>query len=394
MRARLKKSPGKAYLAAGQADPALQTAFERQVLRGLAAEWENARWLVPAEFRESVRRPLFGIREMPNKLGSWHAARREIALSQELVSRHRWDDVKAVLLHEMAHQVAHEGLRATAETDHGAAFQRACGWLRADPAAAANYRPLSERLRQGDPLDTRDRIVVKVRKLMALAESSNANEATAAMRKAYELIARHNLELIQKGAAQTYVSIFIGTPCLRHFREAYHLALLLQDFYFVQGVWIQAWVLDKGKMGRVLEISGTRKNVQIAEYVHGAVSRYIDSAWTDYRRQKGLNRYRKTDFAVGIIEGFKSTLHMAAQCIRTNLPSDLPVATADPALKGYVDRRYRRVRAFSRQGPGHDPRVFADGTETGKKLVIAKGITQKGCAGDLRLEFKPTAGEN
>ena len=102
-------------------------------------------------------------------------------------------------------------------------------------------------------------MVVRIHKLMALAESSNANEAHAAMRKAHELIARHNVNLIAQGVVQEYQSIFLGTPRLRHFRESYHLAHLLQDFYFVQCMWIQAWVLANGKMGRVLEISGSRK---------------------------------------------------------------------------------------------------------------------------------------
>jgi hypothetical protein len=51
-------------------------------------------------------------------------------------------------------------------------------------------------------------------------------------------------------------------------------------------MWIQAWVLEKARMGRVLEISGTRKNVRIAEYIHTAICRYIDGAWADYRRNK------------------------------------------------------------------------------------------------------------
>ncbi|GAB6909443.1 hypothetical protein JCM12296A_52870 [Desulfosarcina cetonica] len=362
-------------------------AFERQVLQGLRAEWENACWLLPADLRQTVRCPLFSIREMRQRLGSWHPEKREITLSREMVNRHRWDDVKDVLLHEMAHQVAHESLGATAEPDHGTAFRKACQWLRANPAASGSYLPLSERLRRGEALDEQDRIVVKVSKLMALAESSNPNEAKAAMQKAYVLIARHNLRMIDRGARQHYASIFLGKPRLRHFREAYHLALLLQDFYFVDGVWIQAWVLEKGRMGRVLEISGTPKNVLIAEYVHDAVGRYIDTAWAAYTGTKTLNRSRKTDFAVGIIEGFKTTLLPMLSEMRTggDKANHLPVKMADPVLRQYVAKRYGRLQSFARRGPGHDPRVLADGTETGKKLVIAKGITQTAENRDLRL---------
>jgi hypothetical protein len=355
----------------------LQSSFDRQILRGLLAEWENALWLLPESIRRSIKRPLFAIRDMPARLGSWSRDKREITLSREIISGHRWDDVKEVLLHEMAHQVAHEGLLATSEPDHGDGFRQACRLLRANPAASGTCRPLHVRLHQGEELNDRDRIVVRIHKLMALAESNNPNEAQAAMLKAHELISRHNVDLIAQGLDQDYHSIFLGAPRLRHFREAYHLAHLLQDFYFIQGMWIQAWVLKKGRMGRVLEISGTRKNVQIADYIHAAICRYIDDAWAGYRRNKGLNRYRKTDFAVGIIEGFKATLQQASATGSRGLGTHLPAARVeDHALTRYLAHRYPHVRSFSRRGPGHDPRVLADGTESGRKLIIAKGITR------------------
>jgi hypothetical protein len=367
----------------------LQSAFERQLLRGLSAEWENALWLLPEPLQRSIHKPLFAIRDMQGRLGCWSRTKREITLSRDIVSTGRWDDVKEVLLHEMAHQVAHEGLRATSETDHGEHFRQACRLLRANPAASGTYRPLHARLHQGEKLNDRDRMVVKIHKLMALAESRNPNEAHAAMRKAHELISRHNVDLINQGVEQDYHSIFLGRPCLKHFREAYHMAHLLQDFYFVQGMWIQAWVLEKERMGRVLEISGTLKNVRIAEYIHAAVCRTIDSAWMDYCRGKGLNRYRKTDFAVGIIEGFKTTLQQACATAPPGSVPQLPVRIEDHALSRYVDQRYPNVRSFSRKGRAHDARVLADGTEKGRKLVIARGITHSDGFKERVLEYKP-----
>jgi hypothetical protein len=353
----------------------LQAAFERRVLQGLAAEWEHAVWLLPDSLRLSFKKPLFAIGDTARSLGMWSPYKREISLSRELVSHGRWDDIREVLLHEMAHQVAHEGLKAISETGHGPAFRRACRLLRANPAASGTFCTLHARLRHGEKLDANDRIVARIRKLMALAESSNANEAHAAMRKAHELIARHNVGLIERRVKQDYLSIFLGTPRLRHFRESYHLAHLLQDFYYVHGVWVQAWMMDKGRMGRVLEISGSHKNVRMADYVHAAICRYIDTAWADYRRGKGLNRYRKTDFAVGIIEGFRSTLEKTA--VAKEDGSRLPARKEDAALTRYVTQRYPHVRSFSRQGPGHDAQVLADGNEQGKKLIIAKGISHK-----------------
>ena len=59
----------------------LRTAFERRVLQGLAAEWENALWLMPEPLRHSLRKPIFSIVGTTSRLGSWAPYKREIALS-------------------------------------------------------------------------------------------------------------------------------------------------------------------------------------------------------------------------------------------------------------------------------------------------------------------------
>lgn len=356
---------------------ALQADWERRVLRGLLAEWESAWWLLPEPIRRCVRKPFFTLEELPGRLGCWKPGKREISLNREIVNTHRWDDVKEILLHEMAHQVAHEGLKATVESDHGDRFRQACRLLGANPAASGTYPTLHARLHCGEVLSDQDRIMVKIHKLMALAESNNPNEAHAAMCKAYELITRYHLDQIECGAVQEYTSIFLGKPRLRHFREAYHLAHLLQNYYFVQGMWIRAWVMEKCKMGRVLEISGSRTHVQIAQYVHDTICRYVNAAWVDYGGADRLNRYRKTDFAVGVIEGFATTLDLACAPGAGTDCTRLPIRLADPALTCYMGQRYPHVRAISRRGPQPDAHVLADGRASGRKLVIAKGITRK-----------------
>ena len=76
----------------------------------------------------------------------------------------------------------------------------------------------------------------------------------------------------------------------------------------MQGIWVSAYVRQRGKMGRVLEISGTIPNIKMASYVHDFVRHFIHSQWAAYNRDRRLNRHRQTDFAVGIIEGFRSKL--------------------------------------------------------------------------------------
>ena len=112
---------------------------------------------------------------------------------------------------------------------------------------------------------------------MSLAKSTNRHEAEAAMTKAHDLMRKYNIDLLNKSSHRNFVSMFIGSPALRHHREEYHLANLLQKYYFVQGLWVSSYVLAKEKMGRVFEISGVPENVKIASYVYDFVKHTIDS---------------------------------------------------------------------------------------------------------------------
>jgi len=254
----------------------IQEELERCILHGLACQWEWALWVLDSSHKELMRKPLFSLGNMKNKLGEWSREKREICLSRNLVLNHPWDAVVEVLLHEMAHQFADEVLGASDEPPHGPTFQRACHLLRANPKASDKYEPLDERILR-ESSKSEDRIMQRVKKLMALAQSQNQHEAEAAMAKAHLLIGKYNVDLLAHEENRNFVSVFVGKPALRHFREEYALSRLLTDFYFVHGIWMPAYVMDKGKMGSVLEISGTIQNIKIAHYVYDFVRQSINS---------------------------------------------------------------------------------------------------------------------
>jgi hypothetical protein len=324
-----------------------------------------------------MRPPLFCLRDFRSTWGTWSRERREISLSRDLVLRHSWDAVMEVLLHETAHQFAEEVLGTGEEPSHGPVFQRACRLLRANPKASGRYVPLDDRMAR-EPQGPEDRMLRRVRKLMALAESPNRHEAEVSMAKAHELIARHNLQLLERDDSRDFASVFVGMPALRHPREDYALANLLQDFYFVQGIWVPAYVLEKGKMGRVLEINGTEENIRLASYVHDFVCGFIGAQWRIYNERKGLGRRRRSDYAGGIIEGFRSKLASQNKGKKPEGKKAL-IKLRDPLLEKYVAYRYPRTVTEKRGVSAWDEKVVSDGRAAGKKLVIHKGITEKDC---------------
>jgi hypothetical protein len=353
-----------------------QQDLEHRILQGLACEWDAAWHDLDATLRKLIRRPTFAITDLKNQWGNWSPGKRRIAVSRQLVLNYPWDSIRDVLLHEMAHQIAQELFDASAQTPHGTAFHHACELLRIQPAASAQYQPLQDRLVK-DYSSPHDKAMLRIKKLLALAESQNRFEAEAAMTKAHELIARHNIALNRLEDKRQFLSIFLGAPALRHPREDYHLANLLQDYYFVCGIWVPTYVIEKGKMGRVLEISGTAPNLKMADYVHDFIRTFIEAQWLKYNREKGLNRYRKTDFAVGIIEGFRNKLESNTVRPQTNKSIFALIEKKDLQLEKYYHYRYPHTASVQKAASGKDPRVLNDGKRVGQKLIIAKGIRER-----------------
>lgn len=349
-----------------------QIELERKILHGLSCEWANALWVLPSSQRVKMLPPLFALSDFQDPWGTWSRTKREITLSRRLVLGHSWDSVREVLLHEAAHQLADEILGTHCETPHGPQFQEACRLLRANPRASGFYPPLDQRFK-ADDASLEDKTLLRIRKLMALAESPNLHEAEAAMAKAHHLIAKYNFHLLEAKENRSFVTVSLGRPALRHPAEEYALAHLLQESYFVQGIWVSSYLLEKEKMGRVLEVSGTPSNIQVASYVYDFVSRFILSQWREYNLGKNLNRRRRTDFALGIIAGFRSKLMSADG--KTESPAAL-IRLKDPQMDRYMSYKYPRTVRISGGRIRQDSRVLNDGKAVGRELVISKGLGQ------------------
>jgi hypothetical protein len=365
--------------------PADATERERSILHGLACEWEGARRLLDPDYGRRLRRPLFALTDGRSRWGSWSTDRREICLSRHLVFNHTWDAVREVLFHEMAHQLADEVCGDGGETAHGQLFHAACAQLGANPRASGSFPLLTERLdRAAAAAAAPDRQLERIRKLLALAGSANRHEAEAAMLKAHELSARHNAGLVARAEPRELMSVFVGRLALRHSRVHYRLAALLSDFYFVLPIWVPAYVMDRSRMGRVLEISGTPRNIRTAAYVHAFMQRVIVEEWQNFAQGKAERRGRAADFGVGVIEGFRARLEAG----RSHRPPTGSSAAAlvplkDPVLESYFKRRYPHTARVTRTAARVDRRTLNAGRDVGRRLVLSQPVAEIGAGGGM-----------
>ncbi|MCF6177100.1 MAG: SprT-like domain-containing protein [Victivallaceae bacterium] len=329
-------------------------------------EWEQvATYYLSSKELKQFKCPLFALKQMTS-LGSWDSERRTIAINREFILSHRWEYVVEVLTHEIAHQYV-SMFMGHDERPHGTGFRRACELFRIKPNATVRYKKNSEE----EPVESQDRIVAKIHKLFALGQSDNKNEAETAMLKAQSLIHYYNIDLIETQQKQNYATRRIGECKLRHNREEYALVNFIAEFYFVRSILIRSYLVNRAKSGSVFELSGSQANVEIAHYVYDFIRQYIDRCWKlhpEFSRQQ-----HKTDFALGIIAGFKDKVTIQHQ--HDDSGTTALVRRSDLQLQSYM--KYRYPRLVTRRGGSRQENQAARqaGYKKGQAMIVNKGVT-------------------
>lgn len=348
--------------------PVLTAALERLLLERLTEEWSLANY---HHFGDGLRPVAMRLDDSDTHLGTWDRRARTITLSRGLVTQHPWSAVTEVLRHEMAHQYVDEVLHVTGETAHGPAFQHVCARIGVDPAASG--------LPRGVKVEEEDRILRRITRLLALAESPNTHEAEAAMAAARRLMLTYNLDHVNRPTG--YVFRQLGTPTARQDAHERHLGGLLMAHFFVRGIWVKGYDVFTGKSGTVLEISGTPSNVEIATYVHGFLLETGERLWRQHRIAHQISGDRdRRRFLVGVMLGFDNRLVSET---RTSAELGL-VWVGDRALDAFYERRHPR-RTSRRASQTVADSSFHAGVNAGRQIVLHKPIHDSGGSGPRRL---------
>jgi hypothetical protein len=377
--------------------------ISRSLVLGLRWEYANALKKAPEAIRRRVSvRPNIILSDM-GKLGTADSETWTIKLKSTFAATYRFDAVRDVFLHEVAHLWASVHPDGTTETSHGPIFRGICEVLGADPHATTknSFFFTSEGRNLDESTDPQDQLRAKVHKLLALAQSPYPEEAQSAASKASELITRHNLTLIEEDKERTFTSRFMCEPAIRHPRHILVVATILRSFFFVEIVWVPAWVVAKQSAGNVPEMSGQPHDIELAAYVFDFIQGAIRIQWDQARRQHGFSGRDFRQFALGVVNGFYSKLESdrrvlstriqaersvaeaAAHCKREYVCTDL-VNVADPRLSDYIKRRYGPIRSIRRPGWIRKPSYYV-GETAGQKMVLHRGIGSAPTASGLML---------
>ncbi|MFO0715080.1 MAG: DUF2786 domain-containing protein [Sandaracinus sp.] len=346
--------------------PQLTAVLEAELIRRLAREFS---WRNELHFAKKLRAPLIALSDSESRLGAWHRASRRLEISRRLVVTRPWTEVVEVLKHEMAHQFVHEALGVLDESAHGPTFARVCRERGIDARAAGLVDATAG-------TDETSRILDRVQKLLALAGSSEQHEAEAAMRKAHELMLRHNLGALRETG---YEVRHLGDPSRRRTAVEREIVSLLTTYFFVEVIEIPSYVVTSGRDGVVFEVCGTRANVALAEHVFAFLTATAERLWQEARKGRRLAGRERIPFQSGVIRGFGEKLGSEREVLRgTGL-----VWVGDAALERFYRARHPRIHRttrYQRLSEGH-----ALGRQAGREVILHRPVGSGPSSGGPRL---------
>ena len=344
----------------------LERALLRE-LRGLCSRVNEER------FGKQLRPAVLVLSNAASRLGRWLPETRTIELSRIMVITRPWAEVASVLEHELAHQFVSEVCGIRDEAAHGPTFQRVCAERGIDARAA------------GAPTGAAaigvvevNKTLERIRRLLALADSPNQHEAELAMRKAHELMLRHNIETI--AGAREYEVRHLGNPAKRTNRVESDVVSLLAEFFFVKVIRVPVYLPLAARTGFVYEIAGTAANVEMATHVYEFLLATAERLWRGNRGDARVRSGRdRMPYQSGVIGGFREKLRAE----RTVLRGTGLIWVGDSRLEKFYRTRHphitRRRRAVRING------AHAAGQEAGRTIVLHKPVANGPSGGPTRL---------
>lgn len=317
--------------------------------------------IIQEHFAGGLRPPVLALDDATVRLARWRQTDRTITVSRAFLATASWVAVREVLKHECAHQYVSEVLRIDDESAHGESFRKVCAERGIDAAAAGAIEGEAQ-ARDADV----ERVLRRVEKLLALAQSDNKNEAEAAADAAQRLMLEHNLAAQHR--PRRYIVRALGTPVTRMHAHEKLLGALLSSHYFVDVILVRAWCHDACKMGSVVEVAGTPENVEMAAWVYAFLLGAAERVWHDQQRRGRLPARERLPFFAGFMMGVRDKLEREA---KAQAERGL-VWVGDADLETYVRRRHPHIRRGRIGGALRDGHHA--GRQAGNDVVIARPV--------------------
>jgi hypothetical protein len=312
--------------------------------------------------------------EDSRRLGYFDQNSFQIGINKTLMLNAKPTVIKNILRHELVHFYQHitSGQILSA---HGPEYRILCEKFGYGPEvsqASANLDELNEQL-EGDLKS--ERLLIKIKKLLSLAESDNVHERELATLKANQLLLKHNLTQYQlKDKSDDEEEI-----CLKRVLETKRTTAKMQAIYEILSSFFVQPVFNHGKNVVYLEVIGTRINVELADYVSKFLDHELEFIWKINKKENGLKGIKaRNSFFKGVGKGYVAKIK--EQHKENIMGNELVLLKKE--LEIQVSKVYGRL-SFGASVAKTDTTSMSLGKKAGSSLNIRKGISSSALSNKL-----------
>lgn len=285
----------------------------------------------------------------------------ELGFHESLMHASR-EQLHNVIRHELAHYVTFINY-GVAIQPHGAEFRAFCQQMSwGEEVYRATVCLESERALSDVEESS---IFRKVKKLMALATSSNEHEAELAMIKSQQLLLKHNIESQYIDDDDEKIVLKRIMKQKKENAKMRCIANILETFFV-------STVYSRGGEFTHLEILGSSVNIEIAEYVASVLHSELDKLWNQAQKCANLKgMIAKNSFFLGLARGYCNKIQALKREYSGNETNALMVIE-----KKLVDAKamvYQRLSS-GRSNGSYCPESSKLGEQMGRQLNINPAI--------------------
>lgn len=223
------------------------------------------------------------------------------------------------------------------------------------------------------------RILDKIKKLLALANSVNEHEAKLAAEQAQRLLVKHNLSMQSTAVgADGIIEETVGEASIYGNPHRRFILAILKNHFFVECILhtraVGRTVDGRIKPATIVVLVGRDVNVKVATYIHVFLTRQFPKMWLAYKHANSASEKSRKSYYIGLYHGLNEQLTVAKKDVEQK---EGLVLVADADLKAHLAQMDLKFKSAPREkSVNHD--AMDAGREDGKNLKLHHAVAEQG----------------
>jgi hypothetical protein len=308
-----------------------------------------------------------------SRLGYFDSRSYELGISKNLMMNAKDQVLKNIIRHELAHFMCY--LLMGPRVVHGEEFHTVCrsfGWGPEIYGAYANLEIENNKFNEVSLENLKSqKLLSKMKKLLALASSDNIHEKELATLKANQLLLEHNLDLSRENSSgndeNNDETICVIRVLSATRKSAKHVAI-----YEILKTFFVSPVFNHGRGIFYLEVIGDQTSVELADYVAHFLDHELDVIWKETQKEhpelKGKSS--KNSFFNGVAKGYVEKIEKQ----KSTQVAGLELVLVEKNIQRHLNIVYPRIGHASLTGGIHHSEAHNAGKIKGGNLSIKPAL--------------------